>query len=654
MAPISAFGVTRASKAAATAAATKAKDELNKAPESSIKDADTAMAYLITGDLKSEDDELSFESLSIIAMQLSQQPRFPQHASEAFKALSYLIHDLQQKRTIGEITDVIAKAVSAATKRVRNELEEATEAITAVTITATNTAEELREECRSVVAELKDVVEGVATALVNNENVLKHGGQQGGERGDAATYADSVRVGRQVPIAHAAAVARAELQKRKIRLVKAAGMEGAGMEGLSEKQLVEKANMALELMVVVDEDKPDDVWVVGANKDRGAGAGGVTFELNSGEAVCWLKDKDVMLEFLSKMGSTADFKEQSYEVVMDWVPVTFEAESPAVWTRVEQSNGLRSSAIKGAKWIKPTHLRSVGQRTAIAIFSFATREDANHVIENGLYVEGKKVWGRKQVQEPRRCLKCQCFGEHKAVQCTAEIEVCGRCGGKHRTSTCVVKDRDMMECSNCRASANGKQRGHGAADRRCPTFLGRLDRLNKTRKENNYRYFCTTDPATWETNLGNNEENQFIPDSGNGGDLHLQGGARGRLGGRGRGEGGGVQGGVDNGWGGVKADTRAGGNRFQVHGGSQIEPTNNGNAQGVASGSKGKAVNTVFRNYRTETQNGQNSGPTQTTLSDLWKGADNNTRSWSEDIAWREQERNNDSTSRQQNDISYV
>ena len=64
--------------------------------------------------------------------------------------------------------------------------------LTAVTITATNTAEELREECRSVVAELKDVVDGVAMVLVNNENVLKHGGQQGGERGDAATYADSV------------------------------------------------------------------------------------------------------------------------------------------------------------------------------------------------------------------------------------------------------------------------------------------------------------------------------------------------------------------------------------------------------------------------------------------------------------------------------
>ena len=129
MAPITTFGGTRASKAAATVAtATKtlAKEE---PPVPSIKDADTAMEYLITGELKSEDEELSFESLSIIAMQLSQQSRFPQHASDAFKALSYLIHDLLQKCTVGEITDVIAKAVSAATKRVQNELEEATDAI---------------------------------------------------------------------------------------------------------------------------------------------------------------------------------------------------------------------------------------------------------------------------------------------------------------------------------------------------------------------------------------------------------------------------------------------------------------------------------------------------------------------------------------------
>ena len=623
------------------------KEERKESPEPHIKDVESAMEYLITGELKTEDEELSFESLSVIAMQLSQQSRFTQHASDAFKALSYLIHDLLQKRTVGEITDVIAKAVSAATKRVRNELEETAELLSSVAATSNNTAEELCEECRNMVAELKDAVESVVTSLVNNEN-----GQQGkgGGTGVTSTYADSVR--KRVPAMHATAVARAELQKRKIRLVKASGMEGAGMDVLTEKQLVEKANMALGLMEVAEEGRPSNVKVVGANKDRGAG--GVTFELNSGEAAEWLKDKGMMSEFLSKMGSTADFKEQLYEVVMDWVPATFETELPAAWKGVEQANGLRTLAIVGARWIKPVHLRSVGQRTAIAIFSFATREDANQVIENGLYVEGKKVWGRKQLQEPRRCLKCQCFGEHKAAQCTSTKEACGRCGVEHRTNACDEKERDLMVCSNCKTMGNGKQKGHGAADRRCPIFLDRMERMNKTRKENNYKFFCTTDPATWETNSGNYEGDQNLMDTsgrGYGGDSLWQEGARGRLGGGKRGEGGGTQRGVDSGWEGVKADTRAGGNKS--YGSSQIEPTSYGNVQGVASGSnsRGKEVDTTSRNYKPMTQKGQGQGLSQTTLNDLWKPEGQTTRSWSEDIAWRERESNKD---RQQSTVSYA
>ena len=116
-----------------------------KSLDTAVKDATTAMAYLINEDFKSEDDKLTPELLSIIAMQLSQQSRFTKQASEAFKALSYLIFDLHQKRTVEAITDVIAKAVSLATKRVREELEEATESLTSAIVASSNTVEELRE-----------------------------------------------------------------------------------------------------------------------------------------------------------------------------------------------------------------------------------------------------------------------------------------------------------------------------------------------------------------------------------------------------------------------------------------------------------------------------------------------------------------------------
>ena len=47
---------------------------------------------------------------------------------------------------------------------------------------------------------------------------------------------------------HAMVVAKAEFQKKRIRLVKASGMGGEGLGDLMEKQWVEKANIALMLM----------------------------------------------------------------------------------------------------------------------------------------------------------------------------------------------------------------------------------------------------------------------------------------------------------------------------------------------------------------------------------------------------------------------
>ena len=67
----------------------KMEEESKKQADTMIKDPTSAAAFLINSKFKSEDDEMTFELLSIIAMQLSQQARTPKLASEAFKALSY-------------------------------------------------------------------------------------------------------------------------------------------------------------------------------------------------------------------------------------------------------------------------------------------------------------------------------------------------------------------------------------------------------------------------------------------------------------------------------------------------------------------------------------------------------------------------------------
>ena len=200
-------------------------------------------------------------------------------------------------------------------------------------------------------------------------------------------------------------------------------MVGDGTNDLTEKQLVEKANLGMGMMMEGEDSRPEGVKFIGANKERGLG--GVSYELNTEEAATWLKVKATMSDFLSNMGFTTDFREQMYEVVMDWIPVMLEVDQPIYWRVIEKASGVRDGVIKEAAWIKPIHLHAAGQRTAIAIFKLATHEDANQVIERGMFVEGKKVWGRKQVQEPRRCLKCQCFGEHKAGKCHSIHNVCG-------------------------------------------------------------------------------------------------------------------------------------------------------------------------------------------------------------------------------------
>ena len=104
-----------ATRATAAGNSFKAKEPV---PEMAVTDPLSAMEYLISGDFKSEDEELTLDFLSIIAMQMSHRPKLSTfQASDSFKALAYLILDLHEKRTMEAITDVIAKAVSLAMKR---------------------------------------------------------------------------------------------------------------------------------------------------------------------------------------------------------------------------------------------------------------------------------------------------------------------------------------------------------------------------------------------------------------------------------------------------------------------------------------------------------------------------------------------------------
>ncbi|KAF8237866.1 hypothetical protein L208DRAFT_1375393 [Tricholoma matsutake] len=243
---------------------------------------------------------------------------------------------------------------------------------------------------------------------------------------------------------HVVVMARGEMQKRWVQLVKAAGLERDGMAELTE---------ATDLMGLQAEDKPEGTQFVGVSKLNGAG--GVMSEMYLEGAAEWLKGGDVIKVY----------RAQTYEVVMDWVLTTLDMGHMGALELIEQASGLQMAAIHDVQWIKPVHLRTPGQSMALAIFGFSTCKGANHAIRFGLFVEGKKVWARKQLQEPRPHLKCQCFREHRAAKCALIHEVCRK---QHRTSDCQETDQGTFTCSNCKTVNNGKQGGHGTLDDHCP------------------------------------------------------------------------------------------------------------------------------------------------------------------------------------------
>ncbi|KAJ7884761.1 hypothetical protein B0H14DRAFT_1378835 [Mycena olivaceomarginata] len=85
--------------------------------------------------------------------------------------------------------------------------------------------------------------------------------------------------------------------------------------------------------------------------------------------------------------------------------------------------------------------------------------------------------------------------------------MCGaRCGEMHRTVECVARD-DERACSNCRA-AKREYRGHGAADRACPTFEDALQFALERNPDAAHPYFLVEDPSTWVTH---EEDGRTVP-----------------------------------------------------------------------------------------------------------------------------------------------
>ncbi|KAH7903837.1 hypothetical protein BJ138DRAFT_971929, partial [Hygrophoropsis aurantiaca] len=220
--------------------------------------------------------------------------------------------------------------------------------------------------------------------------------------------------------------------------------------------------------------------------------GSILLELESREAANWLNSSFTRDIFVQKFLPGAVIKGRNLQVIAEGVPISLNPDSEQSLTEIAEKSGLDEFSITKARWIKPLQRRSPQQKNAHIILTFSSKEAANKAIRQGLNIEGKRVFARKLLPEPPRCLKCHSLtGSHFAAKCPSNHDTCGTCGEEHRTSDCFVTDPAERFCANC------KTKGHAAWERSCPAFTALFDKLVKRNPEAKYRFFPTEDPATW-------------------------------------------------------------------------------------------------------------------------------------------------------------
>jgi transcriptional regulator of met regulon len=252
------------------------------------------------------------------------------------------------------------------------------------------------------------------------------------------TYANAVQANIPAPLTKI--LARSEAQTRQILIDRRTTQEVNSLRELTEAELVAKATLTLELIAKEGTEIPPKLSFISA---RRLPHGGILYELDSTESAKWFETPANRGTFLANFGNNVTIKDRSYNILVENAPITYTPSSRYANEDIEKKGGLKQGSITKAKWIKPIARCNQDQRTAHAILTLKSKECANQILRFGISIEGKKVYGRKLLPEPTRCLKCHTFdGSHAAAKCPQEHDTCGTCAAQHRTSACKVHQQN--------------------------------------------------------------------------------------------------------------------------------------------------------------------------------------------------------------------
>ena len=288
-------------------------------------------------------------------------------------------------------------------------------------------------------------------------------------------------------------LASESLKRRKLLVDGLEGVTNAA-GGLTPREIVEKANIALTAARLgTDGNGLEPRIDPKAMAAKVLENGGVVLELETEEAVEWLKDPGVRKAFEDNFGGSTKVVDQLFHVIVSFLPVTLRDTLSDSIAKVEAENEIEPGTIVKSRWLKAPKYWKEGQRFAHAVLSFTDRSFASTVIQKGIIVEGQRFKAKKMEELPRRCFKCQRIG-HMANNCQEISVICPNCAGAHEGNVCSATT-DKFRCINC--SKAGKPSNHAAWDWGCTSMEAAKRRKNAKNLDSQFRFFPTDEEWTW-------------------------------------------------------------------------------------------------------------------------------------------------------------
>ena len=186
------------------------------------------------------------------------------------------------------------------TNLIKQQLDDVTKQIT----TKSNTLHNLVEDVTTTATTIKDNALKMATYL---------------NQPTPATYTAILQTATNPE--HVDVIARGLNADKQLLIIVDKTLPNTPLTDLTEKDLVTKANMALELMDDPSTNKPMLVSFITAKKLCNSN---ILFQLNSIQATMWLQNTDVQKEILLTYSSNANIRNKLYHIISEFVPISFD------------------------------------------------------------------------------------------------------------------------------------------------------------------------------------------------------------------------------------------------------------------------------------------------------------------------------------------